>query len=1587
MREQGPSDSPAKKVVNGDRSMDEIWAAAAEHFREICGESLNKGELKSFEDVQKQIENSGNVNTSPSPEDSWETAKSVGLSSLKYLKMLVGAASQASSFIPIPAVASNITASALSFVFDIPQAIKGYNDAVDQVFSEVASALSQFQIYQSMDSVDRLLINQINLVLIRFVEVCAHVVKHRQGRRRDRVFQRVKSIFDSDTDLAGAMAAFKGAMQGQRDVEGTVTLAVVVETQRAAQETHKGVQSLTDDADRTKTLTKIRDNLGVLSTVRLDTNTTQTVTTISDKCFNGTGSWIWTHEAYTTWTASNDKDVLVVSGPESSGKTSVTALITKRLEEQKGRTYVAHYFFPVSTKKSESDKNPVQTALKYMAFQIARVDVTVRKALSKACDAGPAAFRRSSTTENLEKLWSDLKIGAPGSGATYYLIFDGIENLHQDQLKILLEFVFGSRTKAKPTRRVRILVSGTDEKLKTAYQPNFDDALRVQMEKENEKDMRIVILESLNKQGVLPNAGTNSQHQKARDKILEKLPQNVNGRYSTFQPQLDGVIRLLSTRMATVEELDRMLDQSMSGLEAAISDLQRSLTADEILELNEMLKWALYSHYYLTLDQLESAMRLFSGIESLTSLEYVLRNKYSSLLMIDEGSVYPQDGVVDYLQKQRELANRSSNSKDRPTISMTITINNVDQELCGHFLWDLADMAIRDKFKFDFNNSSALHTSAQRIISVDEFEANQTIVTRAFNYLKGDPQKETQDIGEYLICWLPYHLGQLRQLEDEGKGELTTNERAEIGSNLYNLFRDDAVFKRHKATLGEVYWWADEMTDVQKWLTDPAVVRRLDKSWRAKMERARYPPRGYRKELVNMVVRGFLRERSWGIPSACRWLKEFMAADKDKVETLPDTSTPDGDDANPDGSSPSPSSAGSSDEIDWDVASKWCQEILGLSDAELDSLWYERLAEASSWVGNNPDQALLLYQKAAQLENPSWQCYHGLGVTYYNRDQLGQAIEQVELALKEAESENTMPKPDSKEITELHLLLGKYTYEAQNMPTAAKHYLVASRSDDTEQAVVGQLGLLKANLRSSDVAEAAQLLKTMIAAEGGESRMTNILKKIARDSEHDVLASSMFKITKDDPELLEKMVHAMYSATQKSTAQEDHNTEPSNVDAQYEEYEAQGVLLYDLGLAAYKFGITLDGKERVSEALRLWTESRDQLANVGGRNAYVARSNATSALANHYFLNRGNGKDEEDLKALAKLANDESNVYDDSLRAHLAALHALRGEKDKARSVLKTRVTQALQILSDEMPDNDNYGFFLLRQVMKSYRQEDFKGAFIALSLCGQPDLVTDSLEFAADDIKDDEVADKERVLEILAVLAKKTAQLARTQVPDSASQLQRIQAAKAYIDSLVLASQSKLASEVDESHQDKPTTPDSAGSANDIAHRLLQSRITDLLNKHTPKIEVETHCFCDGYTSEGKQCEKQGDFDQEFYHCVYCWDKDFCGECLARLRDPKSDLITVCSEKHQWIQRLRQGEDACVGPAAKTVPVPTSVVPVDGDANVLRACYSEDGGQVISVEEWKEIVAREFEITLDEIKSGVAALNALEGEGKSTNT
>lgn len=229
-------------------------------------------------------------------------------------------------------------------------------------------------------------------------------------------------------------------------------------------------------------------------------------------------------------------------------------------------------------------------------------------------------------------------------------------------------------------------------------------------------------------------------------------------------------------------------------------------------------------------------------------------------------------------------SDKVARSKDPPTISMTININNADLELCGQFLWDLSERAIREKFKFELKTASdSLHNHAT--ISVDEFEAHYTIVERAFQYLEQEPTDQTKKVGQYLINWLPLHLECLRMLEEDGKGHLRPDQQSNIGQNLYKMFRNGEMVERHQESFELGVWWVKEMISVREWFMNTAiaaVIRKQDKKW---CDRVREPDAlknpikgGYLQEFVRVIVNGLLRdsERSWSVDGAFFWIQEFM---------------------------------------------------------------------------------------------------------------------------------------------------------------------------------------------------------------------------------------------------------------------------------------------------------------------------------------------------------------------------------------------------------------------------------------------------------------------------------------------------------------------------------------------------------------------------------------------------------------------------------------------------------------------------------------------------------------------------------------
>jgi tetratricopeptide (TPR) repeat protein len=646
----------------------------------------------------------------------------------------------------------------------------------------------------------------------------------------------------------------------------------------------------------------------------------------------------------------------------------------------------------------------------------------------------------------------------------------------------------------------------------------------------------------------------------------------------------------------------------------------------------------------------------------------------------------------------------------------------------------------------------------------------------------------------------------------------------------------------------------------------------------------------------------------------------------------------------------------------------------------MDSLWYERLAEASASQDSEPEVTIALYQRAIQEKDPSWLCHKGLAMAYRDDHEYEAAIAQVELALEAAIREDAAPKPEAADIVRLHLLLGRYARDHRDYRKADQHYSIACESDDVAQAREGELGRLKARLCFSDAEEVRQWLKGVLASEKGKDNMAANLETIARDLSHRNLVPVLFTLTKEDPNLLKAIVAAMRQATDNlmsSTARASQEGE------RYAQDEARGVLLFHRGFAAYMYGVTSGGAEPVNEALRLWTEARDVLALVGGSNALMTRQLATEALANHYFQIIMDGLQQLDhgdaLTKLTELADSDpdSNFYQSDAIGFLGVVSVLRGNREAARSRLRPRMKQGLQILSDDILDNDTSGLALVQKTLE--HDLDYKNAAVALSLRGQPDLVMEALCFEAGDITEVDGESKQRVLGLVSALAEQVVRHAKAQAPDSEQLIERIDTAKEYIEALVNAAEAET--------KTIEVGADANGegekrSLHDIevayAYRLVHSRISSLWKSLSTGL-ITRPWSCDGRAPDGNSCRNWGAGLHDIaYHCIYCADRNFCGDCLAQLRNPQETSgakITVCNAKHKWLQLPCPGDDLFRGTKAKTVRLP---IDVKEDDRILKAIYAEDGEEV-TVEAWKEGLAAEWGISLEEIMNDLSSSEANE--------
>jgi hypothetical protein len=603
------------------------------------------------------------------------------------------------------------------------------------------------------------------------------------------------------------------------------------------------------------------------------------------------GSWIQEIDEYKAWIDldSNSDALLLLSGREKSGKSYLISAIVQELKSRQRqsistpvRMSIAYYYFPERDDKAEKAgalqdtqlRNPA-TALKSMAIQIAKHNANYAKEMDKFWEGKKEPYLRDISYKNL---CNDLQLFAPKKDAAHILLLDGLEQLSENTTRQLFEVLLDAK---QP--KVRIIASGTADVLDKCVS-SFSNALlertvpRIQIEDHNERDIKQYVERELRRNDLLQDTETETVQLKTS--IRDDLPKLAQGNFSRAQRVLDRIKEAISADHSA-EDIQKLLqddsfDDGSAAAKKVISTLNSSLNAQEIDQISELLIWGVHGYRYFDVDQLKAVLFLRYNRTPLQPLEKKLTGKYAKVFTIDSDGDVVVDDDIETLFKESPSSRlrKSAEEKDRPQISMAITINQAEIEMVRRFFWDLGENAVFNKFNFDDFKDSGWHMK----ISANPVDAHFAMTKQCLKLLLSDPDERTNCLIAYALEELPSHLRTLRGYADSG--DLDSSEKKEVVQSLVSLLLETDSIDKHWNSQKYRDEWFDGTDTFRRWLADQEVTGSLVPGYRLWVERSlksTNPGVMCLKDITRMVAKRWLRDAEKRDVSAhCAWVDRFI---------------------------------------------------------------------------------------------------------------------------------------------------------------------------------------------------------------------------------------------------------------------------------------------------------------------------------------------------------------------------------------------------------------------------------------------------------------------------------------------------------------------------------------------------------------------------------------------------------------------------------------------------------------------------------------------------------------------------------------
>ncbi|EXJ79463.1 hypothetical protein A1O3_08965 [Capronia epimyces CBS 606.96] len=884
-----------------------MWQQAELEFSRLTRKNLRADQGKRLEDVLRELEEKYQPQPGSARESSTSNKNKIRDTISKVLnciQLLGGLVADGASVVFGPAT---LCFNAISFLIDVPNKIADVYEGIGNLFEEVSHFLALFKIYENFSELDPDLRDGTHKLMMSVVRICGLSIKIIEGGVLHHIKIGAKVAFlKDDSGVRAELVEFKALIDKQSHVTEAVTLQHVLSNEDKLAEALRrqyesaekignievGVKTLVADlsdrklqritSERVDTMAKM---LGMTEEPAQEAR--RAIQRMKDNRLKGSAQWLMEMQEYKEWKTDTDQlPLLLLCGEPKTGKSYLLAAIDEDLRDQDPTVAIAYYKFSGHDAKSNKEKNrdDVVSALKSMALQLAGQYKTYSKEMAalkddfKPPDPGKELF---------EKQWWDKlqlsKYAQMKEEAHIVLLFDGVDELSDSNTTKFFKLVKAVRDEGQAIAkaRLRFLVTGKVKTFQNTRQYTTP-AGTIPTSDYNEPDIMLYLEQELEGDDVLQ--GGHVEMMDLLKSIRKTLPTKAQGSFSAVQQKLERVREAVESD-AYLDDVETILAEDTAEdvdklAHKVIGDLNASLNAHDIEQLNELLKWTIFGYTYFSVDELRAALFLSSGRAPLQAFEKKLKNKYMRVLHLEGGTVRVDWDISKlFAGSDRGIPGREAALDiDAAKITMTISINQADTPTVQRFLWDLTERVGIGRFDF-----TPLKTGndGKGVIECEEARAHYHLAAHLLKLLCDDPDERTKPLVYYALLYLPLHLDSVR--EALGEKKLGNLERRTIAKRLVDLLSDVEGMEKFWDTSDDIHesWLSnDAVFTIQSWLDDfktREVLEPRERRWIRQYASRADGRGGFYRPMTIMVARHWLQDSAWRARQSFSWVDRFIA--------------------------------------------------------------------------------------------------------------------------------------------------------------------------------------------------------------------------------------------------------------------------------------------------------------------------------------------------------------------------------------------------------------------------------------------------------------------------------------------------------------------------------------------------------------------------------------------------------------------------------------------------------------------------------------------------------------------------------------